>query len=159
VRQVDQADERNQRIRERIDASQKRLQRESSQLPAVPSRERLPDAYPPENLRSLAAEHPLLTVAAGAGLGLLVGALLPKRLGAGMGKRALAAATVAAELGLALSRQARDSAGEKASEGLARLDEGTAPLRQRARSAGRSARSQGVRLAGEAIRIAARLRK
>lgn len=154
-----EAQERDERIKAQIDASQERLQRESAQLPAMPRREPLPDAYPPEDLRSLAAEHPWLTMAAGAGLGMLAGALVPKRFGSGLGKRAFALATVAAELGLALSKQARDAAGDKASEGLARIDEGTAPMRQRARIAGRSARSQGVRLAGEAIRIAARLRK
>jgi ElaB/YqjD/DUF883 family membrane-anchored ribosome-binding protein len=156
---VGEAQEREERIKAQIDASQERLQRESAQLPAMPRREPLPDAYPPEDLRSLAAEHPWLTMAAGAGLGMLAGALVPKRFGAGLGKRAFALATVAAELGLALSKQSRDAAGEKAGEGLARIDEGTAPIRQRARSAGRSARSQGVKLAGEAIRIAARLRK
>jgi ElaB/YqjD/DUF883 family membrane-anchored ribosome-binding protein len=156
---VGEAQERVERIKAQIDASQERLQRESTQLPAMPRREPLPDAYPPEDLRSLAAEHPWLTMAAGAGLGMLAGALVPKRFGEGLGKRAFALATVAAELGLALSKQSRDAAGEKAGEGLARIDEGTAPIRQRARSAGRSARSQGVKLAGEAIRIAARLRK
>ena len=156
---MSEAEDRNERIKAQVDASRDRLQRQNPHLPAVPRRERLPDAYPPEDLRSLAAEHPWLTMAAGAGLGMLAGALLPKRFGAGLGRRAMAAATVAAELGLALSKQARDAASEKAGEGLARIEEGTAPIRQRARSAGRSARSNGVRLAGEAIRIAARLRK
>lgn len=156
---MDDADARRARIKDRIAASQDRMRRSSVNLPAVPKRETLPDAYPPEDYRSLAREYPWLTMAAGAGLGLLAGALMPKRAGAKLGKRALGVATLAAELSLALSRQA----GSKAAEGLSQLDESTAPLRQRAgRAAGSArsgARSAGVTLAREAIRLAARVRK
>lgn len=153
------ADARRARIKERIAVSQDRMRRDSVRPPAVPKRETMPDAYPPEDYRSLAREYPWLTIAAGAGLGLLAGALFPKRSGSKLGKRALGVATVAAELGLALSRQA----GTRASEGLARIEEGSAPLRQRAgRAAGSArsgARSAGMTLAREAIRLAARVRK
>jgi ElaB/YqjD/DUF883 family membrane-anchored ribosome-binding protein len=156
---VSDADDRRARINQRIAASQDRMRRSSVDLPAAPKRETLPDAYPPENYRSLAREYPWLTMAAGAGLGLLAGALMPKRTGAKLGKRALGMATIAAELGLALSRQA----GSKAAEGLSQLDESTAPMRQRAgRAAGSArtgARSAGLSLAREAIRLAARVRK
>jgi ElaB/YqjD/DUF883 family membrane-anchored ribosome-binding protein len=159
VTAVSDADDRRTRINERIAASQDRMRRGSVNVPAAPKRETLPDAYPPEDYRSLAKEYPWLTVAAGAGLGLLAGALLPKRAGSKLGKRALGAATIAAELGLALSRQA----GSKAAQGLSQLDETTAPLRQRAgRAAGTArtgARTAGVTLAREAIRLAARVRK
>jgi ElaB/YqjD/DUF883 family membrane-anchored ribosome-binding protein len=149
---VSDADARRARINDRIAASQERMRRSSVKMPMVPKREALPDAYPPEDYRTLLKEYPWLTVAAGAGLGLLAGALLPKRAGSKLGKRVLGAATVAAELGLALSRQAGETASEK-----------TAPLRQRAgRAAGSArsgARSAGARLAREAIRLAARARK
>lgn len=156
---MSEAEHRSERIRERIAKSQGRLARESEELPAVPRREPLPDAYPPEDFRTLAKEHPLLTLGAGLGLGLLAGALLPKGAGGKAGRRAMGIAVAAAELGLAISKQAADKAGDASREGLARLDQNTAPLRQRAARAGSSARSQGVRLAGEAIRLAARLRK
>lgn len=156
---MSEAEQRRERVRQRIAASQERLERESENLPVVPRRDPLPDAYPPEDYRSLAAEYPLLTLAAGVGLGLLVGSLVPKGAGGKAGRRAMALATAAAELGLALGKQARDKAEDAGREGLARLDEGTQPLRQRATRAGHSARSQGVRLAGEAIRLAARLRR
>lgn len=157
-------EESNQeRIRRRIEASQERLTRESDSLPALPKRSAPADAYPPEDLRGLVSEHPWVTVAAGVGVGLLVGALLPRRAGSKFGKRALGLAAAGAEVAIALSRNARESASEGAREGLHRLDESTAPLRRRAGevagSAGRSARGTGVRLAGEAIRLAARLRK
>lgn len=146
------ADARRARIRQRIEASQERMRRESVNLSAVPRREPLPDAWPPEDYRSLAAEYPWLSIAAGLGLGLLAGAVLPKRFGAKIGKRAMGAATIAAELSQALSRQDGETA-----------DETTAPLPRRATrlagSARSGARSAGATLAREAIRLAARARK
>ena len=56
--------------------------------PVLPARATLPDRYPPEDYRSLAGEYPWLTVAAGLGAGLLVGAMLPRGLGGKFGKRA-----------------------------------------------------------------------
>ncbi|MGB7655824.1 MAG: hypothetical protein WBL74_10125 [Novosphingobium sp.] len=152
------ADQRSNRIKERIAASQARLDRDSDDLRALPRRQPLPDAYPPEDYRSLAAEYPWLAMAAGLGIGMLAGALMPKGAGGKMGRRAMGAATVAAELGLAFSKQARDRAQETGREGLEQIGERTAPLRSRAARAGVDARSKGVRLAGEAIKLAARLR-
>ncbi|HOB13955.1 MAG TPA: hypothetical protein PK680_09095 [Novosphingobium sp.] len=157
------ADEKRERVRARIAASQGRLTRESDTLPTLPTRHAPDDAGPPEDLRSLAGEYPWLVVAAGAGAGLLLGAVLPKRAGAKLGGRALGLAAAGAEVALALSRSARDAAEEGARDGLHRLDERTAPIRRRAGevagSAKRSARSTGVRVASEAIKLAARLRK
>jgi ElaB/YqjD/DUF883 family membrane-anchored ribosome-binding protein len=156
---VSNADEKRERIRARIEASQGRLTRESDQLPALPPRAAPADAYPPEDLRSLAKEHPLLILAAGAGAGLLLGALLPKRAGSRLSGRALGLAAAGAELALTLSKNARDAAEDTARDGFTRLNEGTAPLRRRAGNATRSARSNGIKLAGEAIKLASRLRK
>jgi hypothetical protein len=89
---------------------------------------------------------------------MLVAALLPRKFASKTAKRALGVATVAAELGLAYSRQARDAASEAAHDGLAKLEEGTAPLRQRAATASKTVRSRGTRFAGEVIKAAARLR-
>ena len=153
------ADQRSNRIKDRIAASQARLDRESEDFPALPRRKPLPDAYPPEDYRSLAAEYPWLAMAAGLGIGMLAGALLPKGAGGKAGRRVMGVATVAAELGLAFSKQARDRAQEAGREGLEQIEERTAPLLSRAARAGGEARSRGVRLAGEAIKLAARLRK
>lgn len=156
---MSKTDPRRERVASRIAASQQRLKRDSDDLPAAPRRAPLPDRSPPEDYRSLAREYPLLTVAAGLGIGVLVAAFLPRKFASKTAKRALGVATVAAELGLAYSRQARDAASEAAHDGLVRLDEGTAPLRKRAVTAGKSVRSRGTRLAGEMIKAAARLRK
>lgn len=127
--------------------------------PVLPARATLPDRYPPEDYRSLAGEYPWLTVAAGLGAGLLVGAMLPRGLGGKFGKRAFAAASIAAELGLALSRKAGDAAGESGREGLRRMGEAAAPLRQRAARGEASARSAGLVIAREALKLATRKRK
>jgi len=156
---VSKTDPRRERVSSRIAASQERLKRESAAPPAHPRRDPLPDRDPPEDYRSLAREYPWLTVAAGLGVGMLVAALLPRRFASKAAKRAMGLATVAAELGLAYGKHAREAAGEAAHDGLARLDEGTAPLRQRAVSAGKTVRSRGSRFAAEALKAAARLRK
>lgn len=153
------SDQRRDRVATRISASQDRLKRDSDARPAPVRRDPLPDVSPPENYRGLAREYPWLAMAAGLGAGVLIAALLPRNVVGKAGRRALGAATVAAELGLAMSKQARHAAGDAAHDGLEKLTETTAPLRQRATSAGKSARSQGLRLAGEAMKLATRLRR
>lgn len=139
---------RQERIAAKIAASQDRLDRSSSARPALPAK----DAYPPENYRSLVAEYPWLAVAAGLGIGLLAGALAPKKTGSKFGKRALSLAIAAGEIGLALSKQASERAGEVGRESLAIAKEGTSQAR-------RTTRSAGTTIAREAIRLAARVRK
>jgi hypothetical protein len=156
---VSKTDPRQDRIAKRIAASQERLQRDGGKYPAKPHRDPLPDAWPPEDYRSLAKEYPWLAMAAGLGVGVLVAALLPRNVLGKAGRRAMGAATVAAELGVAFSKQAREAAREAAQDGLTIIDETTAPLRQRTVNASKSARSRGMRLAGEAMKIAGRLRK
>lgn len=155
--------EKRKRIRDKIEASQDRLDRESRQLDAIRPRPLSGDADQSGDWRGKAKQHPWLLLAAGAGAGLLVGALLPRRAGSKTASRALGLAAAGVELAIAFSKNARDAASEAASEGLHRLDEGTAPLRRRASdaadTASRSARTTRARLASEAVKMAARLRK
>lgn len=165
---MSETEDKRSRIKDKIAASQERLRRDTVGVPPV--RHTLPDAHPPQNYRSLAAEYPWLSVAGGLAVGALLGALLPKTAGSKFSRRAMGFASVAAELGLALSRQARDAAGDAAESGATRLgeighriDEGTADLRTRARRqagiAASSTRSTGQRVMREAIRIATKARK
>lgn len=155
---MSKTDLRRERVAKRIAASQHRLERDNGKVLAKTRRDPLPDSSPPENYRSLAKEYPWLAMAAGVGVGVLIAALLPRNFAGKVGRRALGVATIASELGLAYSKQARDVAGEAAHDGLAKLDDTTAPLRQRANRVGMNARSQGMRLAGEAMKLASRLR-
>lgn len=160
---MNEADSKRDRIAARVDASQERLKRESDELPALPARRAPVDAYPPEDFTSLAKEHPWLLVAAGTGAGLLLGALLPGRISPKLRRRALGLAAAGAELAIAMGRGASETASDGAREGLQRLDESTAPLRRRASAAttqgSRSARSTGLLIVGEAIKLASRFRK
>jgi ElaB/YqjD/DUF883 family membrane-anchored ribosome-binding protein len=157
---VTDTEAKRSRIKEKIAASQARLRGEATAVP--PPRANFPDADPPENYRSLAGEYPWLTVAAGLGAGLLVGALLPKKTGSKLGQRALGFATFAGELALVMSKRAGDAAQENAARLTHRLDDSTAELRGKARrTAGRaagSARSAGQVMVREAIKLAARAR-
>lgn len=159
---MSESDEKRSRIRSRIEASQQRLERDGTQLPAIPPRPAPQDADQSGDWRGMARQHPWLVVAAGAGAGLLLGALLPRRAGSKTASRVMGLAATGAELALAFSRNAREAASEGAREGLHRIDEGTAPLRRRASeaagTAGRSVRTTGARLADEAVKLAARLR-
>ncbi|MFC0589306.1 hypothetical protein ACFFF7_07765 [Novosphingobium aquiterrae] len=159
---MSEAESTRDRIKAKVAASQQRLKRDCDAVPMIPQRANLPDAYPPENYRGLAAEYPLLTVAAGIGIGLLAGALLPKRAGSKVGQRALTLATIAGELGLALSKQAHDAAREAGEDGVAKVATASAPLRRRATrlagTAGTGARSAGLLVAREAVKLAARVR-
>ncbi len=139
---------RQERIAAKIAASQERLDRYSPKRPVLPAK----DAYPPEDYRSLIAEYPWLAVAAGMGLGLLAGALTPKKTSSGFGKRALGLAMAAGELGLALSRQAGERASEASRDGLALAKDRSQQMRN-------TARSTGTTIAREAIKLAARVRK
>ncbi len=140
---------RQERIAAKIAASQERLDRHSPKHPALPAK----DAYPPEDYRSLIAEYPWLAVAAGMGMGLLAGALAPKKAGSGkFGRRALGLAMAAGELGLALSKQAGERAGEAGRDRLNRAKEGTAQVRM-------TAANTGAKIAREAIKLVVRARK
>jgi hypothetical protein len=126
---------------------------------AAAARSPLPDAYPPDSYRSLAAEYPWLTVFAGVGLGMLAGALVPRTAGARLGKRAIKLATQAGELGLTLSARARDRAGEIGRESIAQIEDRAAIVRKQADQSAASAKATGAALLGEAIRLVAKARK
>lgn len=157
----DEHETRRTRILAKIAASQARLKPETTEL--APVRRPLPDEYPPEDYRTLAAQYPWLVVAGGLAAGALIGSLLPKSFGQKFTSRAIGAAGIAAELGLAFSKQARTVATDAARDGVAKLDENTAEFRQRAsgkaRVAASTARSTGLLIAREAVKLAARARR
>lgn len=153
---MSEADARRDRIKDKIAASEERLRLGQ---PGAPVLKKLADEYPPEDVRSLAGQYPWLTVAAGAGLGLLVGALLPKKAGSKLGKRAMTLATIGAELGLALSKQARERAVDASRDLGETIGEGAGEFRRRAGRAAGSARSTGLTLARQAVKLAARARR
>lgn len=114
---------------------------------------------PPESLADLAREHPGLILAGGLAVGLLVGALIPRRKGGRLLRNAASLAAVAGELALMLGEQTR----EKADGARGQI----ADLSRKAGSAGRrvahsglekgdEAREAGLRLARKAVKAMAR---
>jgi len=141
---VSESKARSERIAAKIADSQARLERDNPALPATP----LPpkDAYPREDYRTLAGEYPWLAMAAGLGVGLLAGALVPKKAGSQFTQRALSLAMVAGEIALALSKQADDRAAASADQPGSKASAGTGS-------------SAGIALARQAIKLAARARQ
>lgn len=160
---MNDSDARRERIKAKVEASQARLKRDGGDRVPAQKLPNLPDAYPPENYRTLASEYPLLTMGFGLGLGLLAGALLPKRRKGKFGKRAVAIATAATEIAFALGKHARDTAleAERAAAGKT-LGTAAGARRQASRlaeQAGGQARQAAIGAVREAARLAARVRK
>ncbi len=89
------SEDRSERIRARIEASQQRLERDSDDRPH-PVREQMP----PDNVSGLLGDYPGLAVAAGLGVGLLLGAALPKSFASGLTRRTSALLGAASEVAL-----------------------------------------------------------
>lgn len=136
---------RRERIKARIAASQERFRRESPEAAPLPA-----DRVPPEKFTSLLAEYPGLTIAAGLGLGLLAGALLPKTAGSKLARRGTALAAVAGELGLFLAKQAMEKAADAGREGRVVAGKSVAVAGQKAGAA----RNAGLNLAKKAMDMA-----
>lgn len=86
---------------------------------------RLPEGEPPEGVAGLIGDYPGLAIAAGLGIGLLAGALLPRSAGRKLARGAVFLASAGGELGLALGKQALQAADEATREGRGKLS-GTA---------------------------------
>lgn len=134
-------DERRERIMAKIDASRQRLERDSDVPPLPPS-----EVSPPESVTGLVGEYPGLAIAAGLGVGLLLGAALPKSFGAGLTRRAGALVGIASEAAMLLVSQVDRRA--------AVTD--AAPATEPARKAGM--RAAGAKMARKALEIAVKAR-
>lgn len=117
------SDEKRQRIRDKIAASQERLEkqalaeRESENEYAAKARELGNSA------KGFAKEHPVLTVAGGLAVGALIAALLKPQTARALGKKALAFGAVAAEGAMLYGNRALDSAGDAGAQAKESLGE------------------------------------
>jgi hypothetical protein len=101
------APSKSDQIQAKIAKSEAQLQGGDS-LP-VPRR---PDDAPPEKFSNLISDYPGLAIAAGLGLGLLAGAILPRSAGRKLVRGGVFVASTASELGLAFGKQAMRKADE-----------------------------------------------
>lgn len=101
TRPVTKTTDKSDELRAKIDASAADLRGDKAVLAT-----RLPDADPPEQFSSLIGEYPGLAIAAGLGLGLLAGAILPRNTGRKLARGVFFLASTGGELGLVLGKQA-----------------------------------------------------
>lgn len=132
-----------------------------SDLTVTTSARRLPEGEPPEGVSGLVADYPGLAIAAGLGIGLLAGALLPRSTGRKLARGAVFLASTGGELGLAFGKQALQAADEATRDGREKLSETASEvatavadrateLGHKAADAGRNAGARAQRLAGDA---------
>lgn len=132
-----------------------------TELTAGAPAQRLPEGEPPEGVAGLIGDYPGLAIAAGLGIGLLAGALLPRSAGRRLARGAVFLASAGGEIGLALGKQALQAADEATREGRERLSETAtevahtvvdraSDLGHKATEVGRSAGANAQRLAGGA---------
>lgn len=143
------ASSNSDRIRAKIEESEAQLQGDKI-LPATT----LPDAAPPEKFSNLIAEYPGLAIAAGLGIGLIAGALLPRSAGRKLIRGGLFVASTAGELGLAVGKQALHKADDATREGREMLGETAAKAGRVAADAGRKAADAGREAGANAQRLA-----
>lgn len=132
------ANNKSDQIRAKIAKSEAQLQNNDA-LPAT----RLPDAAPPEKFSNLISDYPGLAIAAGLGLGLLAGALLPRSTGRKLLRGGVFVASTATELGLAFGKQAVRKADDATRDGREILGETAAKAGRVASDAGRKAAEAG----------------
>lgn len=111
---------------------------------------------------SFVRDHPGAFIAGGVVLGVVLGALLPRRASkiarSSFGQKALALAATAGELGLAASRQARDAAEKGAHDAKDLIDRDSAIVREKAGQLVSVAREVSQKAADRASTLASRLK-
>lgn len=101
------ATSKSDRIEAKIAKSEAQLQGGG----ALPTPRR-PEDSPPEKFSNLISDYPGLAIAAGLGLGLLAGAILPRSAGRKLVRGGVFIASTASELGMAFGKQAMRKADE-----------------------------------------------
>lgn len=132
------ADNKSENLRDKIAASDAQLKQDEGRAAT-----RAPGAEPPDKLSSLVAEYPGLAIAAGLGIGILAGALLPRSAGRKLVRGGVMMASAAGELGLAVGKQAMHRADEVARESRELLGDTAAGASRVANDAGRIAADTG----------------
>ncbi len=117
------SDEKRQRIRDKIAASQERLEIQSIAERASESEYAAKARELGDNARGFAKQHPVLTVAGGLAAGALIAALLKPKTARALGKKALAYGAVAAEGAMLFGNRALDTAGDAGAEAKGRIGE------------------------------------
>ena len=148
-------DPKRQEIKNRIAAAEARNEERSDESFLDAAGEKAIEAK--DKFTEFAKEHPIVTVAGGIGLGIIIAGMFPsaRRQARETGAKAAGLATIASEIALAYAAQAMDTAGDIGRAGANRLDDLGDSVGDTARSLKRTA---GYRLgnAADSARIAKR---
>ena len=148
-------DPKRQEIKNRIAAAEARNEERSDESFLDVAGEKAIEAK--DKFTEFAKEHPIVTVAGGIGLGIIIAGMFPsaRRQARETGAKAAGLATIASEIALAYAAQAMDTAGDMGRAGANRLDDLGDSVSDTARSLKRTA---GYRLgnAADSARIAKR---
>ena len=152
------SDEKAERIRKKISASQARTRGEGSARPAKPKAEAKPRTTRRKDDRSwfdkALDDHPLALLAGSVVLGAIAASLVPKSVGRKLGQRALGLAAVAGELGAAYGNKAWEAAAEGARAGQEKLEDVGETLSDRGAEARRKAVDMGAIAGRRALELA-----
>ena len=154
------SDEKAERIRSKIDASQKRARGDAAprKTTAAPRKRASGETG---FIEKALADHPLALLAGSMVLGVIAASLLPRSWGSKLGSRMLGLATVAGELGAVYGSKALSAAADGARTGQDKLedlgevlaDQGS-DARRRAIELGTMAGKRAIELAGVAAKNA-----
>ena len=147
------SDEKAERIRSKIDASQKRTRGEGTA--------RKPKAAPRKRasgetgfFEKAMADHPLALLAGSVVLGAIAASLVPRTWGSKLGRRMLGLATIVGELGVAYGTKALGAAAEGARAGQDKLEDLGEVLADQGSDARRKAVELGTLAGKRAIELA-----
>jgi hypothetical protein len=154
------SDQKAERIRNKISASQARTRGEGSPRKAKPASRKRPSGET-TFIEKAVADHPLALLAGSVVLGAIAASLIPRAWGSKLGGRMLGLATIAGELGAAYGSKAWGAAAEGARAGQEKLEDVGETLadqgsdaRRRAIELGTQAGKRVIELAGAATRNA-----
>lgn len=133
---------KSERIRDKIADSEAQLH-SGDHVPAA----RQPEPAPPEKFSNLVSEYPGLAIAAGLGIGLLAGAILPRSAGRKLVRGGVFVASTASELGLAFGKQAIRKADDVTRDGRELIGDTAAKAGRLATDAGHKAADAGRKAA------------
>ena len=147
------SDDKAERIRNKISASQARSRGDAAPRRAKPAPRKRPSGET-SFIDKAIADHPLALLAGSVILGAIAASLMPRSWGSKLGSRMLGLATVAGELGVAYGGKAWGAAAEGARAGQDKLDDLGEVLADQGSDARRRAIELGTLAGKRAIELA-----